>query len=90
MTSAEFTQWMAYSNLEPFGYPMDNWRHGINTAAIVNSVRSTIALPKGQPRLKPIPVETFMPTQAKREVLTPKQAAHLERKRQKKRGSKHG
>jgi hypothetical protein len=83
MTSAEFTRWIAYANLEPFGYPMDNWRHGVNTAAVVNVVRSTVPVGKGHARMKPIKAEAFMPARKKADELTPKQAEHLRRKREK-------
>jgi hypothetical protein len=82
MSSAEFTQWIAYANLEPFGYPMDNWRHGVRTAAVVNAVRSTIPAVKGHSRPKPVQADAYFPVK-RRDELTPRQAEHLRRKRAK-------
>jgi len=87
MSSHEFTHWIAYANVEPFGYPMENWRYGMNTAAVVNAVRSTIPVPHGRPSLKPVQVETFLPVRNRRAELTPKQVAHLQRKRAKRKRS---
>lgn len=81
MSSAEFTRWIAYANLEPFGYPMQNWRHGVSTAALVNTIRSTVPVAKGHPRPKAIKAEQFMPARKKQQELTPQQAEHLKRKR---------
>jgi hypothetical protein len=40
MSSAEFTRWVAYSNLEPFGYHMDNFRMGQIAATVFNVGRA--------------------------------------------------
>lgn len=88
MSSAEFTRWIAYANVEPFGYPMDNYRMGVPAAAIVNSIRSTIPMPKGKPRPKAVKASDFYPKQAKAQPdLTPEQRAHI-RKKQAKRAKK--
>ena len=34
--SAELTEWMAYSTLEPFGESVADYRHGIAVAALAN------------------------------------------------------
>ena len=36
MTHAELVRWMAYSNIEPFGYHADNWRMGMQCAVACN------------------------------------------------------
>jgi hypothetical protein len=87
ISSAEFTDWIAYANLEPFGYPMDLYRMGVPTAAIVNTIRSTIPMEKGK-RPKPVKASDFYPKQSKSEPdLTPEQRAHI-RKKQAKRAKK--
>ena len=89
MSSAEFTRWIAYANIEPFGYPMDNYRMGVPAAAIVNTVRSTIPMPKGKPRPKQVKATDFYPKQAKSGPdLTPEQLAHIRKKHGNKRKSK--
>jgi hypothetical protein len=88
MSSAEFTRWIAYANLEPFGYPMDNYRMGVPSAAIVNTIRATVRMEKGK-RPKPVKASDFYPQQAKAEPdLTPEQRAHIKRKHANKRKSK--
>lgn len=37
MSSREFTEWMAYYQIEPFGEEIADVRNAISTAAIVNS-----------------------------------------------------
>lgn len=84
MSAAEFTDWIAYANLEPFGYPMDNYRMGVPTAAVVSAVRSTIPVSKGRPRPKPIKASDFYPRQAKAEPdLTPEQRTFIRKKQAK-------
>lgn len=39
MSSAEFTQWIAYSMKEPFGYHIDNFRMGQVAATVFNVAR---------------------------------------------------
>jgi hypothetical protein len=87
MSSAEFTQWIAYANIEPFGYPMDNYRMGVPAAALVNSIRSTVPMDKGK-RPKPVKASDFYPQQAKAGPdLTPEQREHI-RKKQARRAKK--
>lgn len=62
MSSAEFTRWIAYAGIEPFGYPIDNYRFGISTQEIVNAVRATIPVPKGSRRLPMLRAEQLYPT----------------------------
>lgn len=88
VSSAEFTDWIAYANLEPFGYPMDNYRMGVPAAALVNTIRSTIPAPKGKPRPKQVKASDFYPQQKKSDPeLTPAQRAYI-RKKQAKRAKK--
>lgn len=84
MSSAEFTRWIAYSSIEPFGFPMDNYRMGVPAAAIVNAVRATIPIEKGKSRPKPVKPSDFNPEQRKRDPdLTPEQREHIRKKREK-------
>lgn len=53
--SAEFTEWMAYYSLEPFGSPADDVRHGIAASTLANINRN----PKQ--RKKPYEVADFVP-----------------------------
>lgn len=39
--SAEFTEWLAYYSLEPFGTQMDDLRHGVATATLANINRDS-------------------------------------------------
>ncbi|WP_426196184.1 phage tail assembly protein T [Massilia sp. DWR3-1-1] len=41
MTSAEFTEWQAFYELEPFGGPVEDRRHGVATALFANSQRGS-------------------------------------------------
>jgi hypothetical protein len=87
ISSAELSQWIAYAGVEPFGYPMDNFRMGVPAAAIVNTIRSSIPMAKGK-RPKPAKASDFNPQQAKAGPdLTPEQRAHI-RKKQAKRAKK--
>lgn len=84
MDSAEFTRWIAYAGIEPFGYPLDNYRMGAVASAIVNAVYATIPVPKGKTRPKPLQPSDFYPQQKKREPeLTPELREALRRKRAK-------
>jgi len=89
MSSAEFTRWIAYSNIEPFGYPMDNFRMGVPTSSIVNAIRSTIPMEKGKSRPKPMKPSDFYPQSKAREPeLTAEQKAHIRKKQAKRRSNK--
>jgi len=46
--SHELTEWMAFSNLEPFGSKREDWRAGMIAAQVVN-----VQLRKGQRLRKP-------------------------------------
>lgn len=88
ISSAEFSYWIAYANEEPFGFPMDNYRMGVPAAAIVNTIRSTIPMPKGKQRPKQLKASDLYPREANTAVeLTPKQREHI-RKKQAKRAKK--
>ena len=54
MTSAEFTEWMAYYELEPFGELVADQRHGVATALQANLNRD----PKTRP--EPYKPEDFI------------------------------
>lgn len=45
MTSTEFTEWQAYYELEPFGAPVEDRRHGVATALFANSQRGKDSAP---------------------------------------------
>ena len=86
MSSAEFTDWVAYGFIEPYGHPIEQWRWASLTAHVVNAVRSTIPLAPGK-KLKAFKPDDFYPsTDSKSDGLTDEQRAYLERKRKKKRG----
>lgn len=40
MSSAEFTRWIAYSHLEPFGFHVDNFRMGQIASTVFNVSRT--------------------------------------------------
>lgn len=46
VTSAELTEWKAYYELEPFGAPAEDHRHGIATAALANVNRNAKKKPE--------------------------------------------
>lgn len=85
ISSAEFSQWIAYASIEPFGYPIENYRMGVPSAAIINAIKATIPLAKGK-RHKPVKASDLYPQQPKAEPdLTPKQRAYIRKKQQTKR-----
>lgn len=49
MSSREFTEWMTYYQIEPFGEEIADARNAVNTAATVNA---TIAAAGGKQRVK--------------------------------------
>lgn len=53
--SAEFTEWMAYFSLEPFGSQIDDMRHGIAVATLANINRNQ------KTRRKPFAPIDFIP-----------------------------
>lgn len=84
MSSAEFTRWIAYAGIEPFGYPVDNYRFGISTQEIVNAVRATIPVPKGGKRPPMLRAEQLYPstkTANQQPQLTDEQQEFLRKKR---------
>lgn len=86
MPSAEFTDWIAYSSIEHFGYPMDNYRMGVVASTVDNAINRSIAMPKGARRPKGRAVSDYYPEQKKREPeLTKEQQQHIERKKRAKR-----
>lgn len=88
-SSKEFTDWIAYSNVEPFGYPMSNFRMGVPAAAVVNAIRASVPLQKGQRRPKAMAASDFYPQRARREPeLTPEQKEHIRKKHAKRRSKK--
>ena len=88
VSSSELTYWIAFSNIEPFGYPMDNYRMAVPAASIVGAIQSTIPLPKGKRRPKPPKPSDFYPAQkGKQPDLTPEQREHIRKKHGKRRNS---
>jgi hypothetical protein len=83
MSSKEFTDWQGYFAIEPYGYPIDEWRWGMLAANLCNAIRSTIPTKK---KLKPFKPSDFYPNQKPTDDLTPAQRQYIERKRKKKRG----
>ncbi len=79
MSSREFTEWIAYFQIEPHGYHLDNWRFGMMTSNIVNAVCSTIPRKPGT-KAKHYKPDDFYPMQ-KADGLTEAQRAHIERKK---------
>jgi hypothetical protein len=56
MGSREFTEWLAYNQLEPFGHPRLEYGHALVAATIANVNRD----PKV--RREPFEVDDFLPT----------------------------
>lgn len=83
MSSREFAHWIAYYKIEPFGFEIENFRYGTQTAALVNAVVATIPKQLGRPRPKPFTASDYYPETARKKTvpLTPKQREHLRRKR---------
>lgn len=76
MSSREFTHWRAYYALEPFGFEIDNFRMGQICSAVVN------VAPRGK-HAKAVTPSMFYPTSKdSRAGLTPEQAEHLRKKRE--------
>lgn len=62
---------------------------GVPAAAVVNAIRSSIPLQKGQRRPKPLQASSFYPEQKRREPdLTPEQKEHIRKKHAKRRSKK--
>lgn len=87
MSSAEFTRWIAYAGVEPFGYPMDNYRFGISTQEIVNSVRATIPVPEGKRRPPMLRADQLYPVPKSAGKSTLAQKEYVRKKRGKRRNS---
>lgn len=88
MSSEEFTQWIAYSRIEPFGFDWERWKLGTLASSIVNAIYATIPVPKGRRRPKMMTPQDFYP-QFKQLApdLTPEQAEHIRKKYGKRRNS---
>lgn len=89
MSSAEFTLWKAYADIEPFGYPMDNYRMGVPAAMLANTINSTIAWKRKPRKWK---AGDLYPDRKKAsdglpEDLTPQQREHIRKKHGKRRNS---
>lgn len=69
MSSREFSEWMAFYEIEPFGEERADLRQALTTSAVHNSIQAQTKRPKWT---KP---EDFMPfsdkAQPKRDVATP-------------------
>jgi hypothetical protein len=82
--SEALTKWMAYANLEPFGFPMDNFRMGVPASSLYNAIMATIPIAKGRRRPKQLKPEDFYPQmKGKNPSLTPQIQEHLRKKRAK-------
>lgn len=46
MSSAEFSEWMAYYDLEPFGEERADFRQALTTSAVHNSLQAQTKSPK--------------------------------------------
>ena len=80
MSSAEFTDWCAYYQLEPWGYDAENWRMGM--------VCSTVANAAG--RKKPLKPSDFLPRSPLRQRQSPEQMRNALAAVGEERGSGHG
>lgn len=45
MTSREFAEWVAYSRIEPFGQPRQDYGHALVASVIYNMLRDSKASP---------------------------------------------
>lgn len=80
MSSAEFTNWKAYADLEPFGFEMDNYRMGVPAAFISNTINGTVNWKRKPKRWKGAdlyPGKKF----ATAPDLTAEQRAHIDSKK---------
>lgn len=57
MSSREFSEWMAFYVLEPWGWQMENWRSALGASVIANVYRNT------KKHKKPFEIEDFMPVE---------------------------
>lgn len=77
MSSAQFTEWLAYASIEPFGYEIENYRAGVIAATVANVA----------PRKKgarPLKVSDFYPSKStKAPLLTAKQLRERHKRRKK-------
>jgi hypothetical protein len=88
MSSSEFTRWIAYSRIEPFGFDWERWKVGVLASSIVNAIYATIPVPKGRRRPKAMTPKDFYPALNKPDThLTPEQAEHIRKKHGKRRHS---
>lgn len=63
MTSRQFSEWMAYYQIEPFGPHLDNWRTGQQCSVVANCNRDT------KTKKDPYVPSDFMPGKKKVESL---------------------
>lgn len=56
--SAELSEWLAFSKLEPWGFEMDNWRMGQLAATVANYSGKKISKPLQPHDFTPEPVKT--------------------------------
>lgn len=70
MSSAEFVNWCALYQIEPWGYEMDNWRAALVSMTVANFSGSV---------KKPLKIADFLPgTKRKRKMSPAELAARLE------------
>ena len=79
---------MAYADVEPFGYPMDNYRMGVPTSALMSAIYATVPIPKGKRRPRaPKPTDFYPGKEAREPELTAEQREHIRKKHGKRRNS---
>ena len=92
VTSAEFTDWIAFQTIEPAGWDMDNYRMARICETVHNSIVKTIPVPKGGARPRMRAVKDFLPViegqGSGMTDLTPRQQAYIRKKHGKRRHGK--
>lgn len=91
MTSQEFTEWRAYSRVEPFGWEIENWRSAMIASAICNTIRASAPRGKGSRTPTPLTPRDFYPPMVTPEPqLTSSQREYLKRKHGERRNGRRG
>jgi hypothetical protein len=90
MTSAEFSLWTAYAELEPFGFPWQRYCMAVPTTVIGNEVRASVPRVKGT-QVKWLKAEDLYPGGEAKGMptdLTPAQRAFIERRKAQRKAAK--
>lgn len=61
ISSAELTEWIAYSTLEPFGAEADYLGHAITSATVANAAEAIVKAQGSKSPMKQHKVSEFMP-----------------------------